>query len=737
MSTSPATFPRQDIPDSEKTLDWGKSCINYVVDRFRDRRLQQIRKMNRLYKSYNGVVDAQGLEFLNKTYGKENIVKYIDYRLGRTKIEILNGEWLQMPLNKTVMTINESAKMRKLDELDLLFGAMMAKPQLEEQKKLTGIDSLNGMPIPEIPADGSNPMAVFNSKSKNEIAMQRILNNAAVKMDLKMKFGENLLDTEIASECHGKVELKLRNGKYVVDYRDIDPRDALFEEVDRDPFLLKTPYYGERRIMFIHDVISEYELNDTEKEQLRETGNAFVNGDSNNENQRSYFQLIQNQLAVEVYIIEWKTICDFYVLEQPNKLNPGSPYKKYLTYDQYKKEQKIIKKKVAEGEYKLSVVKKECIYEIHRIGYDIYKRFGKKNNIIASYDNPYQTEFGYGGMLFRTRDGVRISLQENLDNISRVYNIVMFQINRELAKAKGKIVAYDRAYLPKGKTMKDVLYRMTNDGIYDYNSSEDGNISGERIDIRGQIQEVDLGVSQTVQQLIAIKLDLQEMADRLTGINENRQGNIAASMTATNAMASMSASRSITFSMFYYFDRFCENIMRKICEYEKIRIGLLDQESGSSIVGDELTGFLEVTKDIALDDFGVAIFNAQREKEIRDIMRSYAQQSINAQQLRVEDALNFELAETLPEAKQALRNGWQEVRRVAEQDHSNKMEQIAAQAEQQRALAQEDREDWQQHEKELAQMKGQQELSKVGLKGKNDYITKNSMLQQETQEPEF
>ena len=58
-----------------------------------------------------------------------------------------------------------------------------------------------------------------------------------------------------------------------------------------------------------------------------------------------------------------------------------------------------------------------------------------------------------------------------LDDISFLYNVVMFRIIRELAKAKGKAVAYDLAGLPKGQTMKDVMYNLTDDGLYLYNLS--------------------------------------------------------------------------------------------------------------------------------------------------------------------------------------------------------------------------------------------------------------------------
>ena len=139
--------------------------------------------------------------------------------------------------------------------------------------------------------------------------------------------------------------------------------------------------------------------------------------------------------------------------------------------------------------------------------------------------------------------GIRVSLLEMLDDISFLYNVVMFQINRELAKAKGKAVAYDLAGLPKGQTVKDVMYNLTDDGLYLYNSSQEGNKIGRDVMVQGTIKEIDLGVSNTIAVLLPLKNELQLMADRLTGITEERQGQIAASSTVTNAQSNIVASQ--------------------------------------------------------------------------------------------------------------------------------------------------------------------------------------------------
>ena len=285
-----------------------------------------------------------------------------------------------------------------------------------------------------------------------------------------------------------------------------------------------------------------------------------------------------------------------------------------------------------------------------------------------------------------------------LDDISFLYNVVMFQINRELAKSKGKAVAYDLAGLPKGQTMKDVMYNLADDGMYLYNSSQEGNKIGRDVMVQGTIKEIDLGISNTIAVLIPLKNELQLMADRLTGITEERQGQIAASSTVTNAQSNIIASRTMTEPMFYYMERFTERVFQKTLEAVKVAWGLMDTGEGDLIIGDEGTGFLKATADIANDDYGVYLIDGREEQEIKAKLDMLAQVSVNAKELRLQDWLKVSLAGTLGEAQLALEKGWKDMEesRMKSDEMRNQLRQ--QQMQQQMEMAYEDREDRQEHD---------------------------------------
>ena len=80
---------REDIPESDKQKpEYYKVRLDFAETILKDYSNTKDR-MTRLYNSYNGVKIFESLDFWEKTYGKQNKSKYITYRLGRTKVDLL------------------------------------------------------------------------------------------------------------------------------------------------------------------------------------------------------------------------------------------------------------------------------------------------------------------------------------------------------------------------------------------------------------------------------------------------------------------------------------------------------------------------------------------------------------------------------------------------------------------------------------------------------------------------
>ena len=158
-----AEFPRQDIPESKKNKAWCKKMLDYAVSQFEylNRNRERILRLRR---AYNGTIDKRRIQYLTNTYGKKIKTRFIDYKIGRPKIDLVNGEWLKRTLNSTVQSENKEAKNKKMDKYYSTLGMMEVKPQLEELKELVGFDAYDGMELPN--KDDMNQPRI-NVKLKN------------------------------------------------------------------------------------------------------------------------------------------------------------------------------------------------------------------------------------------------------------------------------------------------------------------------------------------------------------------------------------------------------------------------------------------------------------------------------------------------------------------------------------------------------------------------------------------
>lgn len=725
-------FPRQDVLESAKDKKWCGLHLDYAQSVFREYNLR-IQKLNRLYGGYNGNTVANTVLWLTNTYGIANRGKYIDYRIGRPKIDIVVNEWAKMPLNASVVTINADAKSAKLDQYELILGAAHAKKDLEKLKEV-GVDVLNGAEIPDL--NDETYWSTMSFKDKNESVMQTILNNQIKELGLKEKFSKNFQDVVIAAECYGQVEID-EDGN--TNYIDIDPRDRIVEEVDRDPFFKKSPLMGARRIMPVHDILRKYRLSVSERNTLDAVRNGTYISPNNDLSYQNYWRRVGGQLCAEVIHIEWKSVCPIYTKFTPKSFEDlqSDTTSKYTQSDidatEYERNKKKYDEGVKNGEFKVEVQFKEELFEATRIGGLIDVRCRRKPFVLRKVDDPSLVlDYSYCGMSVNTVDGDRISLQEIIENFSNLYNITMYQIMKELAKAKGTIVVYDKAGQPRKKDVKTVISQMVNDGFLEWDSSATGNMAARNLDARDLFKQLDLGVSSSFPALIQLKAQITDALDRISGVNDQRTGQIAASETATNAQSSIQSSRTITDGMTTMMSKYAEIVMTKIVESTKISWGLFKTEKASIILGDDKFKFMEATKEMAYSDYGVYLTDARKELEIRQRINQYADALFNAKELRLHDMIDVEMAETLADARAILKKSSADLQKIRTESEQRQIEANAINQEKQLQtqiqLGREQREDQQAHEKEMIVLEAELARGAETQKSKNKFIIEDHKM---------
>lgn len=689
-------FPSVAIAEKDKTKTKNMEFIDSAIQFHKNNAQVRDVVINNLYDSYNGIVKESLRKVFEKKFGKQISTQFLDYKLGHAKIKLLKGEFLNLEFSPTVSSINPDILDKRIDFANLIKGASSMKRFLDALKSQEGIDPLNGLEVPK--EDDPSLQDRMFPKTANEIFMQLIINEKIESQNLKLKGQGSFMDLIIASECHGVIE-KDAYGEDV--FRIINPKDAVFQESTDDSFAPESPFKGERRMMYVKDICNTYpDLSDPDKAKLNEGFDNFANQDEKG------FRSINGIPAIETYTIQWKEIREVYT--KVSKANSGPDYRLTIDNDDYIKNESKYKRDVNSGKYKIEVAYHDDLFQGTRIGEDIYTNVGRTESQVhrLTKNNKYRAEYDYVNFLFGTIDGVRMSLQGLISGLSEVNNIIMHMIVRELKKIKGKVIVYDEALRPKLKTMKNIFYDIAEDGVLTINSSGDGNFSGNDVqNAVNLIQELDLGLSDSFNLLLNLKNDISNTLDRITGINESREGQSPVSQTATGTLQNIEASRSITRDLFYGHQIFMNKVFSILAEKTKLNKEYLDSNRAKILLGDTGIKFIKASKELMFDDFDVKFTDGGKEREIRDRIARFFDVEINGGNLRTQDVIKFDMTKNLNEGVRVLQSAWDEINNIKREElqNSNQQQQEALTAGQE--LAKENREDLQAHEVEIERMK--------------------------------
>src|SRR5690606_30342074 len=116
------------------------------------------------------------------------------------------------------------------------------------------------------------------------------------------------------------------------------------------------------------------------------------------------------------------------------------------------------------------------VWEGTKIGNDIYCRIQPKKVQYRTIDNPSICKLGYVGTVYNDRNSKSISLLGLVKHHQYLYNVIMYRMEMEIAKAKGKKMVMDLAQIPRsqGMNLEKWMYYFDSLGISFINSFEEG-----------------------------------------------------------------------------------------------------------------------------------------------------------------------------------------------------------------------------------------------------------------------
>ena len=664
------SMPSMVVAEKEKTKDWCRQVLNAVTGymgseggSYHTSRTKDIRN----YQIYNGQLSQGDYSYITEQYGLTYPARLVNYPIITPKVDLLLGEELRRPMDMKVTTVNKSAVIRKHDHKVGMMMKSLLQDFHNEMKEEMNIDILQegeGMPVPE---DIETYMK-YNYREMVEETAQDGLEYVSNRYNLKDVFKEGFRDLLVTGKEFFKVSIK--NGDPYV--RRVDPRNIVFDDSFHSDYLDDAAWVGEERWLSINEINDEFK-DDLETDDLLELDkmrNLYLGGDLSNYN--SSFEWVDvahgREARIRVVSCEWKSLRALKFKLSDNKYDPSRPFRK-LVSDTYKKR----KGETVETKWV------DDIWEATLIGGKILVKANRRDNQVRSVDDPGRTTLSYLGCVKGNTTGNSTSLVDMLDNIQMLYNIVVYQIELAMARSGGKAVGFDVSQLPTnvGMDIQQVLYHLKTDGIIPINSKDEGN----QMQSFNQFQQIDFTLSQSVQQLINLKVMLEEMAGQISGVTRQREGAVGQYEYVGNVQRSVVQSATITESWFYSHGEVKQRVLESLCNLMKV--SWAGGKKAGMILGDGAYKFLNVMPDIALQDFGVYVGDSGKDDSMKQVVQQLAQASLQAGSIDLLGVIKVLKADSMTEAEKVLEQAMTEMQKQQQQAMQEQMQaqQAAAEAE--------------------------------------------------------
>ena len=678
-------FPSQLLSDEEKTKEWCEQNLDamapyiaqynnnlYINDRFKD---------IRNYQAYHGHFDPKDYEHITDQYGTPFPARMTNYNIIAPKIDLLTSEELRRPLETKVSSINKSAVNRKKDAKVSMVMEQMLGDIKKEINETMGMDITQDNVDFDIPDDIETYMR-YTYKEAIEVVAESGIEYLKEKYRWKDLFKNGFRDFLVLGKVFYKIDVK--NG-------DPHARNIAFDSSIESDYIDESQWVVEQRWLSVNEILDEFgdELTKEDVMELENMRQISSGSELAHYNTSIEWLNYDASTGVRIRLIqgEWKSIRAIRFKVSENKYDPDNPFRKVVNDSYRPRKGETIETKYVDD-----------IWEGTKIGGRITTRCRRRPNQVRSVDDAGSTPLSYVGCTHNMSAGRITSLVDVLKHIQTLYNVVMYHIELTLSRAGGKAVVYDVSQMPSniGMDMQTVLYHIKNDGIIPINSRDEGQDTARF----NQFQQVDFTLSNSVQQLVNLKLMLEQTAGQVCGISPQREGAVAQYEAVGNVQRTVMQSNLVTENWFFQHSEVKKRVIERVCGLMKIcwaqgkRLGY--------VLGDGAFKLLDILPDIALNDYGVYINQGAKDDAIKQAVTQLSQAALQSGSITLLDVIKVLKADSLSEAEHVLENGIKEMQSQAKAAQEQQQSILQAQAEQEQTKMQ--------HETQLKQMDSEARL---------------------------
>lgn len=723
------SFPSQRRRLSKKSRKWAKECIDAAED-IALYQQQGIRKSHynkvKNYQLANGILDENDIEHVMNPYQIEGATfpaKMQNYPIANPKIELLVGEEWKRPFDYTVRIANHDAISRKEEEKKDKWAdkiqELIRRDDIDEDQirsELHGFKRYLDYEFQDIRERRANQLVAHHEKEQRfDLIFNRGFRDALIA-------GEQIYRMDIvggAPVMRKSDPLNLhtvRSG----DSPYIEESDIIIEDDYKSPGQVIDDY---------HDELSPDEINALESGKSTHGDQAGVGekepdlvlpggvwpeasagsdviGTGHNGaellNVSRYGEVLfggafDGRGNIRVLRVCWKSM----------RLVKYLKYFDELGDEQYDYVHEEYEPNTSAGE---EIVDETWIsewWEGTRIGRDIYVKVQPRPVQFRKLDNPSICYPGYVGTAFNINSSEAVSLMDRMKPYQYIYNVLMYNLELAVAKSKGKIAQLDLSKIPAGWDPKKWLYYADHMGVAIVDSFKEGTKGRSRGQLAGNVNNtlgnnvLNLEMGQYIQQLVSMLQYIEQQLGNISGVSEQRQGQIQQRELVGNVERAVTQSSHITEDWFKVHEDTKKRALEAFIETAK-EAYRGRSEKAQYIMDDASTAMYDIDGDQFADqEYGVFVSNATEDKQLRSMIEQLAQAGIQNDKIDFSQLVDIYKSGSIASMTKKLQR--------AEREKAQQQERVQQQQlKEQRAQRQADQQE-KQADRALEQQKLQQE----------------------------
>lgn len=614
-------FPNQRIKESAKNEDWHVDHImNYVMySASSDFTLKKAEMVELYYAAAAMLSPKQEIAckaMITERYGSNFGPQYFVYPLIENRISQVVGDYRKRPLKRRALVNNEGAIIKKLEaKIDMLLEKELREINKEMEPEL-GFAPETPKPQMQLPADIEEYYSKDYRTASEEIAEDVLYQLLVVKKE-KEKIYNALEHYLTAGHVFGIHDEKNGHPSVFIPH----PLDCFFDSNDNQEVQDDMQYFIWDKPMSINEILNMFELSEDEAKIVESYSNIENNGDKP-KNSR-WFITDNNSFRPRVISMTWlsRKVSKFKVIT--NSQTKKEEYK--ILPDDYK----ITKRD--RDEKSVINIEIEDVRHITMLGPELVLSYGSLKDQMKTVGNKKKRFIPAVGLISKNQMGIGNirSLAKKLVYLQDFASEILYEIRLNMRQLDGNVLVYDMSNIPKewarfgpDKALEKVNFYLKRDRMQLINSK----------DKRSNAYANSANVSQKgrMPELISLLSLIEDMADRISGITKEGQGQANPYQKATTTEVNLSSGTARAEEYYGVFDSFVETYLERMIM--KSKSVYKEGDVFTYFGGDNQMKFLRIMDDYMLDDLGIHIGDNRKEFERKDRMDKVGEQAFGQSQ---------------------------------------------------------------------------------------------------------